>query len=117
MCEGAGWNQSSLRETWQSIVKTSCQRSNVRNVLGISRYPKWATISVVRVANVSKQSNRVPPDDEPNKSCKASPPPESYANFDSIPYKKSFPNNSANSKPGRAMPPRVDTFAASMLIY
>jgi hypothetical protein len=44
----------------------------------------------------------------------ATPPPDSYGNFENMPFKKAPTNGSGFLKPARAMPPRVDTSAASM---
>ncbi|KAG0652655.1 Paxillin 1 [Hyphodiscus hymeniophilus] len=41
------------------------------------------------------------------------PPPDSYGNFDNVPFKKAPSNGPGFLKPGRAMPPRVDTSAAN----
>lgn len=43
----------------------------------------------------------------------ATPPPDSYGNFDRMPYKQNATNGPSHLKPGRAPPPRVDTGAAS----
>ena len=48
------------------------------------------------------------------KFCAATPPPDSYGNFDNVPFKKTPTNGPGFLKPGRAMLPRVDTSAASM---
>jgi hypothetical protein len=45
----------------------------------------------------------------------ASPPPDTYNNFDNMPYKQNPTNGPGALKSGRAPPPRVDTSAASML--
>ena len=44
----------------------------------------------------------------------ATPPPDSSGSFDKLPYKQTATNGPGFLKPGRAMPPRVDTSAASM---
>ena len=49
-----------------------------------------------------------------DKTMAATPPPESYGNLNTMPFKKVPSNGSGFLKPGRAMPPRVDTSAASM---
>lgn len=41
------------------------------------------------------------------------PPPDSYGSFDRMPYKQNPTNGPGTLKPGRAMPPRVDTSAAN----
>jgi hypothetical protein len=43
----------------------------------------------------------------------ATPPPDSDGTFDRMPHKRNPTNGSGFLKPARAMPPRVDTSAAS----
>lgn len=46
----------------------------------------------------------------------ATPPPESYSNFNRVPRKQTPANGSSFLKPGRALPPKVDTSAASTFL-
>jgi hypothetical protein len=45
--------------------------------------------------------------------CPATPPPDSNGSFDRMPYKQNPTNGPNYLKPGRAIPPRVDTSAAN----
>ncbi|PVH80797.1 hypothetical protein DL98DRAFT_184626 [Cadophora sp. DSE1049] len=49
----------------------------------------------------------------PTTAGEPTPPPDSYGNFDRMPYKQNATNGPSYLKPGRAPPPRVDTGIAN----
>ena len=113
------WSEGKITR-WQTSgdPRAFCQRSNVLLAQETSRSPRWESMYAVAHLQASvRQPSQLVCFINTNFLLTATPPPDNSGTFDRMPYKQNASNGPEFLKPVRAMPPRVDTSAASERIH